>query len=122
MKDRTEQAIHTLANIQARGDLNNPYVIAQYEEIVTTLAAERAALNGWRKFVYNGMWRRTVAGFSVQAWQQLSGANVMTCTFPTTSSKPRNLQARPFFDRSKTNTVCRLRCLHILHGWPLGQH
>ena len=122
MKDRTEQAIHTLANIQAGGDLNDPYVIAQYEEIVTTLAAERAALNGWRKFVYNGMWRRTVAGFSVQAWQQLSGANVMTCTFPTTSSKPRNLQARPFFDRSKTNTVCRLRCLHILHGWPLGQH
>ncbi|KAG9202876.1 hypothetical protein G6514_003899 [Epicoccum nigrum] len=78
MKDRTEQAIHTLANIQAGGDLNDPYVIAQYEEIVTTLAAERAALKGWRKFVYNGMWRRTVAGFSVQAWQQLSGANVMT--------------------------------------------
>ncbi|KAK0915372.1 hypothetical protein LTS16_011090 [Friedmanniomyces endolithicus] len=24
------------------------------------------------------MWRRTLAGFSVQAWQQLSGANVMT--------------------------------------------
>lgn len=24
------------------------------------------------------MWRRTFAGFSVQAWQQLSGANVMT--------------------------------------------
>jgi hypothetical protein len=81
MKDRTEQAIHTLANIQAGGDLNDPYVIAQYEEIVTVLAAERAALKGWRKFVYNGMWRRTLAGFSCQAWQQLSGANVMTCAF-----------------------------------------
>lgn len=78
MKDKTEQAIHTLANIQAGGDLNDPYVIAQYEEIVTVLVAERAALKGWRKFVYNGMWRRTLAGFSCQAWQQLSGANVMT--------------------------------------------
>ncbi|KAJ4318810.1 hypothetical protein N0V94_004234 [Neodidymelliopsis sp. IMI 364377] len=78
MKDRTEEAIHVLANIQAGGDLNDPYVVAQYEEIVTVLAAERAALKGWRKFVYNGMWRRTLAGFSVQAWQQLSGANVMT--------------------------------------------
>ncbi|KAH6614832.1 general substrate transporter [Boeremia exigua] len=78
MKDRTEQAIHTLAHIQAGGDLKDPYVVAQYEEIVTVLAAERAALKGWRKFVYNGMWRRTLAGFSVQAWQQLSGANLMT--------------------------------------------
>ncbi|KAF9696163.1 hypothetical protein EKO04_006263 [Ascochyta lentis] len=78
MKDRTEEAIHVLANIQAAGDLNDPYVVAQYEEIVTVLAAERAALKGWRKFVYNGMWRRTLAGFSVQAWQQLSGANLMT--------------------------------------------
>jgi len=43
-----------------------------------TLAAEREALPGWRRFVKNGMWRRTLAGFSVQAWQQLSGANVMT--------------------------------------------
>ncbi|KAJ4330510.1 hypothetical protein N0V87_009931 [Didymella glomerata] len=78
MKDKTEQAIHVLANIQAGGDINDPYVIAQYEEIVTVLVAERNALKGWRKFVYNGMWRRTVAGFTVQAWQQLSGANVMT--------------------------------------------
>ena len=52
--------------------------MAEFEEIATTLAAERAAAPGWRKFVYNNMWRRTFAGFSVQAWQQLSGANVMT--------------------------------------------
>jgi hypothetical protein len=41
------------------------------------LTAERLAPKGWRKFVLNGMWRRTLAGFSCQAWQQLSGANVM---------------------------------------------
>ena len=76
--DRTEEAIFILANIQADGDLENPYVIAEYEEIVTVLTAERLAPRGWRKFILNGMWRRTLAGFSCQAWQQLSGANVMT--------------------------------------------
>jgi hypothetical protein len=42
------------------------------------LAAEREGQKGWRRFIKNGMWRRTFAGTSVQAWQQLSGANVMT--------------------------------------------
>ncbi|PSN73035.1 general substrate transporter [Corynespora cassiicola Philippines] len=76
--DRTEEAIHVLANIQAGGNIDDSYVIAEYEEIITVLTAERLAPSSWRKFVYNGMWRRTLAGFSVQAWQQLSGANVMT--------------------------------------------
>lgn len=48
------------------------------EEITTVLTAERQSAKGWRKFFKNGMWRRTLAGTSVQAWQQLSGANVMT--------------------------------------------
>ena len=76
--DRTDEAIFILAHIQADGNLEDPYVIAEYEEIITVLTAERLAPKAWRKFVYNGMWRRTLAGFSVQAWQQLSGANVMT--------------------------------------------
>jgi hypothetical protein len=72
--DRVDEALHILANIQADGDLENPYVVAEFEEIMTVLTAERLAPKSWRKFVYNGMWRRTLAGFSVQAWQQLSGA------------------------------------------------
>lgn len=76
--DRTEEAVTTLARIQAGGNVNDPLVVAEWEEITTVLAAERTAAPGWRKFVQNGMWRRTIAGFTVQAWQQLSGANVMT--------------------------------------------
>ena len=113
MKDKTEQAIHVLANIQAGGDINDPYVIAQYEEIVTVLVAERNALKGWRKFVYNGMWRRTVAGFTVQAWQQLSGANVMTCEFQRQNYAPCNTVA---------DITHRLRCVHLRHGGSLWQH
>ena len=75
---RTEKAIDVLARIQANGAIDDPLVIAEWEEITTVLAAEREALKSWRKFLYRGMWRRTAAGTSVQAWQQLSGANVMT--------------------------------------------
>jgi sugar porter (SP) family MFS transporter len=76
--DRTEEAIQTLAAIQAGGDINDPLVVAEWEEITTVLAAERTSGPAWAKFFKNGMWRRTMAGISVQAWQQLSGANVMT--------------------------------------------
>jgi hypothetical protein len=65
-----------LADIQAGGNVDDPTVVAEWDEITTTLAAERSALPGWRKFVYNGMWKRTIAGFSVQMWQQNSDANV----------------------------------------------
>ena len=73
---RSKQAIDVLAKIQAHGNIDDPLVVAEWEEITTVLAAEREALKAWRKFIYNGMWRRTMAGMSVQAWQQLSGANV----------------------------------------------
>jgi hypothetical protein len=76
--DRVDEAINVLAKIQAGGNRKDPLVVAEWEEITTTLAAERTAPRGWRKFVYNGMWKRTLTGFTVQMWQQNSGANVMT--------------------------------------------
>lgn len=75
---RVQEAIQVLADIQAGGNIDDPLVVAEWEEITTILAAERGGQKGWRRFFYNGMWRRTLAGMSVQAWQQLSGANVMT--------------------------------------------
>jgi hypothetical protein len=68
---REKEAIEILAKIQAGGNTQDPLVLAEWDEIITTLKAERESLPGWRKFVYNGMWRRTFAGASVQAWQQL---------------------------------------------------
>ncbi len=63
---KTERAVAILANIQAAGDQTDPLVVAEWEEIMTVLAAEREAPPGWRRFVQNGMWKRTFAGFSVQ--------------------------------------------------------
>lgn len=66
---RDQEAIHVLANIQADGNVDDPRVVAEWEEIVTVMNAEREAGQGWRKFVKNGMWKRTMAGMTVQAWQ-----------------------------------------------------
>lgn len=74
---REDEAIQTLADIQAGGNREDPLVIAEWKEISTVLAIERESQKGWRKFFLKGMWRRTVAGVSVQMWQQLSGANVI---------------------------------------------
>ncbi|KAK5543707.1 hypothetical protein LTR46_002287 [Exophiala xenobiotica] len=73
--DRTDEAIMVLAKIQAGGKINDPLVVAEWEDITQTLAAERTAAPGWRKFVVNGMWKRTLAGFNLNIRQ---GANVMT--------------------------------------------
>ncbi|TVY82739.1 High-affinity glucose transporter [Lachnellula suecica] len=75
---REKEAVAVLADIQAGGNVDDPLVLAEWHEITTILAAEREGQQGWRRFIKNGMWRRTFAGTSVQAWQQLSGANVMT--------------------------------------------
>ncbi|KAK5062518.1 hypothetical protein LTR84_004591 [Exophiala bonariae] len=76
--DRSEEAINVLAKIHAGGDKKDVLVLAEWEDISTTLALERAAGSGFGKFYKNGMWKRTLAGFTVQMWQQNSGANVMT--------------------------------------------
>jgi MFS family permease len=78
---RKEQAIDVLARIQAGGNRDDPLVVAEWDEIAATLRAERESLPGWCRFIKNGMWRRTFAGASVQAWQQLSGANVMVSEY-----------------------------------------
>ncbi|KAI9716402.1 MAG: hypothetical protein M1828_000344 [Chrysothrix sp. TS-e1954] len=75
---RKEKAIEVLAKIHAKGNREDALVVAEWEEITEALRIERSNNLGWKIFFKNGMWKRTFAGTSVQAWQQLSGANVMT--------------------------------------------
>lgn len=134
---RTEEAVMILANIQAGGDQSDPRVIAEWEEITTVLAAEREAPPGWRRFVQNGMWRRTFAGFSVQAWQQLSGANVMTyyltcecALYPVDScfrakgsiSKRRLLHGRSVRRRGPHIGWCPVRGVHRVYQSDIPIH
>ena len=63
---RDKEALQILANIQTAGDTEDPLCIAEMEEIQTVMQAEEEAGRGWRKFVKNGMWKRTMAGMTVQ--------------------------------------------------------
>lgn len=84
---RTDQAIDILARIQAGGDTQDPRVVAEWEEIVTTLEAEQRAEPGWRKYVKNGMWKRTFAGVSVQA---VSSSLIPSCERKLTGCSGNN--------------------------------
>ena len=113
---RVDKAVEVLAHIQAGGRKDDPLVIAEWEEITTILAAEREApYSAWRRFVTNGMWRRTFAGMSIQAWQQVSGANV--CRQRTSSQ----VQMRPVLTLSSISYDV-LRCVRIPDGLSYGQH
>lgn len=58
---RTEEAVGVLARIQAGGDVDDPLVVAEWEEISMVLGREREGQRGWRRFFGEGMWRRTLA-------------------------------------------------------------
>lgn len=75
---RGDEAIDVLSHIHAGGDRDDPLVIAEWQEITQALELERASGSGWQLFIKNGMWKRTLAGFSVQMWQQNAGANIIT--------------------------------------------
>ena len=52
---RVKEAVEILARIQAHGDVNDPLVVAEWEEITTVLAAERGmnlALSKARWYVW----------------------------------------------------------------------
>lgn len=77
-KDRWEEAHHNLAHLHANGDLSDPIVIAELEEIreAVKLAAESKDL-GYLGLFGPGIWKRTLVGVSAQIWQQLLGGNIM---------------------------------------------
>jgi len=77
-KDRWEEAIQTLANLHANGDINAPKVLAEYQEIEEALRFERdEAIPSFRALVEPRMLKRVILGMSIQMWSQLCGMNIM---------------------------------------------
>lgn len=77
-KDKWEEAHEVLANLHASGDMSNPVVIAELEEVreAVRIAAESSHI-GYLGLFAPGIWQRTLVGVSVQIWQQLLGGNIM---------------------------------------------
>lgn len=76
--DRWEEAHEVLANLHAKGDRNDPVVIAEIEAVreAVRIASESKDI-GYLGLFGPGVWKRTVVAVSVQVWQQLLGGNVM---------------------------------------------
>lgn len=77
-KDRWEDAHYILAHLHAQGNLSDPVVVAELEEVreAVRLAAESKDI-GYLGLFAPRVWKRTMVGVSVQVWQQLLGGNVM---------------------------------------------
>jgi MFS family permease len=77
-KSRWDESLCVLAHLHAKGDETNPAVVAEMEEVreAARIAAESSNIGFFGLFGPR-IWKRTIAGMSVQMWQQLLGGNVM---------------------------------------------
>ncbi|CAN6655872.1 hexose transporter Hxt17p [Trichomonascus vanleenenianus] len=77
-KDRWEEAITIIANVQGGGDVNHPQVLIEVEEIKEQVRIDResADVTIFDLFKKDSI-NRTMVGFWAQVWQQLCGMNVM---------------------------------------------
>lgn len=75
--ERWEECLSVLADLHGKGDRSHPVVLAEFEEVqeAQRIAAQAAGV-GFLSLFGPKIWKRTLAGTSVQAWQQLLGGNV----------------------------------------------
>uniref|UniRef100_A0A060T5C6 ARAD1B09900p n=1 Tax=Blastobotrys adeninivorans TaxID=409370 RepID=A0A060T5C6_BLAAD len=75
--NRNEEAHKVLARVHSDGDLDDPYVLAELEEIVTTIDYEKTIKkpNYFELLFSKEHGRRTWIGLGAQFWQQAVGIN-----------------------------------------------
>ena len=77
-RDRWEEVHEILSHMHANGDAQDPVVLAELEEVREAARISKEAANVTVIGLFGPrMWKRTLAGCSVQVWQQLLGGNVM---------------------------------------------
>jgi len=77
-KGRWEEAHNVVANVNAKGDLQNPLVLAEMDEVKEAVQIAQESHNiSFLALFSKRMWRRTFIGCSAQMWQQLCGMNVL---------------------------------------------
>ena len=122
-KDRYEEALQVLAHLHAKGDINDPKVLAEFQEIKEAIRFEREeAASSFKALTEKKMIKRVALGMSVQAWSQLSGMNIMMCKFFQRRERETGgrreeeavslaLRGRAL-DCKKLTGLLRLHCLH----------
>lgn len=76
-RERWEEVHDVLANLHGNGNRNDPIVLAELDEVreAQAVAAQSQGVSFLQLFGPK-IWKRTLAGTSVQMWQQLLGGNV----------------------------------------------
>ncbi|KAJ9113999.1 hypothetical protein QFC22_005817 [Naganishia vaughanmartiniae] len=78
LKGRKEEALHNLARLHARGDINDAFVQAEYAELDAKVSAEAQIHSGWVE-VFRGPsnLRRVFLGIILQFSVQMTGVSVI---------------------------------------------
>ncbi|CDK26983.1 unnamed protein product [Kuraishia capsulata CBS 1993] len=76
-KGRWDECHEILANVHAKGDLDDLVVLAEMLEIREMIDLETGKNSSYLQLLTKENWRRTSAGVMAQVWQQLAGGNVM---------------------------------------------
>ncbi|KAJ9092373.1 hypothetical protein QFC21_006875 [Naganishia friedmannii] len=78
LKGRKEEALHNLARLHARGDINDQFVQAEYAELDAKVSAEAQISSGWVE-VFRGPanLRRVFLGIILQFSVQMTGVSVI---------------------------------------------
>jgi hypothetical protein len=72
-------SIQVLAHLHGGGDVNDPKVLAEYQEIEEAIRFEREeAVSSYKALVEPRMLKRVILGMSIQMWSQLCGMNIMS--------------------------------------------
>lgn len=79
-----ESAIDMAADLHAKGDVDQPEVIAQCHETTEEIWIEREQNPpAFRTLLRRPLAKRLFLGMSIQAWSQLCGINIMMCMSAT---------------------------------------
>ncbi|KAK9475107.1 general substrate transporter [Dipodascopsis tothii] len=76
-KGRWDECHEILANVQAKGNREDPIVLAELIEIREIVELESSLNSSYLELFTRDNYRRTIVGIMAQVWQQLAGGNVM---------------------------------------------
>ncbi|KAL1924069.1 uncharacterized protein VTP21DRAFT_7104 [Calcarisporiella thermophila] len=76
--DREEEALRVLASIHGNGNTDHPYVQSEYNQIKAAIKYDREqAARSYLELLKPGLFKRVFLGIALQAWQQLTGMNII---------------------------------------------
>jgi hypothetical protein len=105
-KGRWEEAHSVVANVNAKGDLQNPLVLLELDEVKEAVRiADESSKLSFLSLFSPYMWKRTFIGCSAQMWQQLVSSSI---------------EGALMSDWNERNDV--LHFLRILDGWVDRQY